>query len=459
MRPRPTLSRHMLPARVMWLASPTHSFGKSMRRTCWIRLASHGLSPEPCRRGRRRSGARPEIQLGAFAMPRWDWQPGATRGRRLPHPSEVPRRIRYRPCRTLVFPPAGWDARRAIARSSRPPSAQLELEWIHGYEIGLCGMVSANLCCVAAATPGEPRAERRLVFAAAAVIVVFDLGGLLDTEPTKDDGGDGDGLPTPPTSQRYFRGHDDNVTCVTLNATGTLGVSGQVGARPVVLVWDVVTLEQTHAFGRGFYQAGIAVLFFSPDDALVAAVGSDVNHTLGVWRLETRGEGVAVGALRLGEKTAETLDRAAVYGGCWMARKGFALNRGVPLGDESEKVEDTFVTVGYGKHVRFWELQQPDEARVARVDRHRRRTSRIASCDCIPRWPTKPNCRSRRRYESSPDACCPLTEPPLNGHTYDAGVGMTTNCRCLAQFLTDAFPLPPLPPLPPRTDASGDPGV
>ena len=306
--------------------------------------------------------ARPEIQLGAFAMPRWDWQPGATRGRRLPHPSEVPRRIRYRPCRTLVFPPAGWDARRAIARSSRPPSAQLELEWIHGYEIGLCGMVSANLCCVAAATPGEPRAERRLVFAAAAVIVVFDLGGLLDTEPTKDDGGDGDGLPTPPTSQRYFRGHDDNVTCVTLNATGTLGVSGQVGARPVVLVWDVVTLEQTHAFGRGFYQAGIAVLFFSPDDALVAAVGSDVNHTLGVWRLETRGEGVAVGALRLGEKTAETLDRAAVYGGCWMARKGFALNRGVPLGDESEKVEDTFVTVGYGKHVRFWELQQPDEA-------------------------------------------------------------------------------------------------
>ena len=131
-----------------------------------------------------------------------------------------------------------------------------------------------------------------------------------------------------------------------------------------MLVWDADSLRVLHAFGGGFYSAGLAVLFFSPDDALVVAVGMDTDHSLGVWRLDEGGGG---GALRLGEKKAETLDRAAVYGGCWMERKRPPREPGeddaayeARCGRSEDR--DTFATVGYGKHVKFWELQQPDEA-------------------------------------------------------------------------------------------------
>ena len=45
-------------------------------------------------------------------------------------------------------------------------------------------------------------------------------------------------------TQTFFTGHDDDCTCIALDSTGRFAVSGQVGKKPYMCVWDTTTTEQ-----------------------------------------------------------------------------------------------------------------------------------------------------------------------------------------------------------------------
>lgn len=66
--------------------------------------------------------------------------------------------------------------------------------------------------------------------------------------------------------------HTDDVTC--LDVWEHLVVSGQMGSRPSILVWDSKTMEIRAVF-RGVLSVGVSNICISNDGRKLAAVGMD----------------------------------------------------------------------------------------------------------------------------------------------------------------------------------------
>ena len=157
-------------------------------------------------------------------------------------------KILYPQCRKGVFTPSGWDGA-AARRSCKPPDADMELTWVHGY---------ARDCLA-----------NNLFYAADGTIVYFTaaLGVVYDKEAH---------------SQRFFTGHDDDVKCLTMSTGRNLCASGQVGKYPYVCVWDPATCEEKKRLKHPAVR-GVAAVGFCRDAKLLASVGMDNNHTIFVW--------------------------------------------------------------------------------------------------------------------------------------------------------------------------------
>jgi microtubule-associated protein-like 6 len=52
-------------------------------------------------------------------------------------------------------------------------------------------------------------------------------------------------------SQTFFRGHDDDITCLAVAPDRRVVASGQLGKDPCVLVWDSVDLTQLQRLQHG----------------------------------------------------------------------------------------------------------------------------------------------------------------------------------------------------------------
>ena len=118
--------------------------------------------------------------------------------------------VKYYPCRTPVYPPAGSD-RDGHAPASAPRES-LELEWVHGYA-GLRNTAN-NLECLADGTA---------VYYTAGVGVVYDAAA---------------------HAQRFFVGHDDDVTCLALDSSRDYVATGQVGREAWVCVWQASSMQE-----------------------------------------------------------------------------------------------------------------------------------------------------------------------------------------------------------------------
>ena len=157
-------------------------------------------------------------------------------------------RLRYKTSRTLVQPPIGWrkpELTRAVKKSAQPPKKGLALDRCFGFTADAPG---PNLCLC------KPRGKPSIVYLSAACAVVQDLG----SEKT----------------QKVFRGHTDDATCVCTDKTGTLGATGQCASTdmsPYVCVWDVSTCHELRRFGGdgSISRMACAIAFFD-DDVFVA---------------------------------------------------------------------------------------------------------------------------------------------------------------------------------------------
>lgn len=94
---------------------------------------------------------------------------------------------------------------------------------------------------------------------------------------------------TDPHQQHFLRGHDAEISAVTVSRSGHLVASGQEGSRRAkdhespVLVWDYV--NRTELYQLDGLKMGVEVLAFSPDERFLAASSKDAK--LYVWDMQT----------------------------------------------------------------------------------------------------------------------------------------------------------------------------
>jgi len=261
--------------------------------------------------------------------------------------AKVPRRIVYKmgtqKCLTAVQPPSLWDAKRDMRKSGKPPPIGLELEHVHGYCSHRNGRhVGRTLHFCKFKEDAERVDNHQVVFYAAATAVVMDPVTL---------------------EQRFFRGHTNDITCLTVDRTGTFIATGQqaAGREPFVCIWQATrepgrdntvqvaevglirtaeaepdkvhkpyVSKQGHLFATEpkkkvasefavFYEHAIAAVEFSFDSRLMAACGEDENHTVALWNWRT-GKLLAKSVTAKTPKQAELDSNQAMYDIVWGGR-------------------------------------------------------------------------------------------------------------------------------------------
>ncbi|GBP33928.1 Echinoderm microtubule-associated protein-like 1 [Eumeta japonica] len=140
-------------------------------------------------------------------------------------------------------------------RVAPPPAAKLKLEWVHGYRGKDC---RSNLYLL-------PTGE--LAYFVAAVVVLFNVEE---------------------QSQRHYAAHSAEVRCLAVHPNRLMLASGQAaeaGGRPLVRVWDAVSLSTLAVLSGPQLRRSVACVGFSRGDngTLLACVDDAPDHALSVW--------------------------------------------------------------------------------------------------------------------------------------------------------------------------------
>jgi len=195
----------------------------------------------------------------------------------------------------------------------KPPRVSLELEWIYGYR---CHDARNNL---------HYNAQGDAVYHTAAVGVVLKRKA---EEAAAFGGG------APRFEQAYHTGHTDDVLCLALSPCRRFAATGEVGARPVVRVWDAGSGEHLATL-KGGHTRGVLAVAFGPDGASLASVGQDKDHSLAVWH-----------------------DSGGAWSGPQLAASGKGSTNKVLFVEWLHSDEGGFqLATGGVKHLSFWSLQ------------------------------------------------------------------------------------------------------
>ena len=293
----------------------------------------------------------------------------------------------YPHCRTPVFPPDGFDQTH-VARGGVLPDCTLELDHVHGCGPGLVDRTApVPVFCVAPRAgespdgkardpertgngPGiDPDATEECVYYAAGVCVVQTLRdprAVLAERAAENRARDElaarrkrqymagvDMDPVPPKSwdrsrcQRHFRGHVDDVRCLTVHEGSRRCASGEMGVQPRAIVWRV-DAESTEAplavlkHPKGA-RAVICVGFNSDCSRLVTVCGDD-GHTVSMW--DWNSGPLLNPSLPGGTRAGTKLWQARGYQSTPPAVRGAMFTP-----DLTDK--DAMITFG-SKHIKFW---------------------------------------------------------------------------------------------------------
>ncbi|RHY34592.1 hypothetical protein DYB32_000807, partial [Aphanomyces invadans] len=84
-----------------------------------------------------------------------------------------------------------------------------------------------------------------------------------------------------PHNQVFLRGHDANITCLTMSPTGRYLASGQAGSNADILVWDYASRQLL--FRLSEHDFGINAVAFSHDEKLLVSVGNERDARIFLW--------------------------------------------------------------------------------------------------------------------------------------------------------------------------------
>lgn len=87
-------------------------------------------------------------------------------------------------------------------------------------------------------------------------------------------------------TQRHFIKHTDDVTAIAFSPDRKLIVTGEIGPRPAIHLWDGITMTLIKTVAHKLTK-GIQSLSFSPSGKSFAAVAIDPDHTVAAFNAET----------------------------------------------------------------------------------------------------------------------------------------------------------------------------
>jgi hypothetical protein len=220
--------------------------------------------------------------------------------------------------------------------SAAAPTAQLDLQWVHGYTSASAGAkntrISSNLFY---------NADKCAVYPAAALGVLLNTAAKGDVTHDAAGGGAGagggshhggkgrnhhrggaaDSAAAAATSkshykQSYFVGHDDDILCLAISKDRRFIATGQVASKSSrgkgsVIVWDAL---QSRMLCRmdGCHQRAVTSLAFNPEGTQLVSVGQDDSNTHTLWA------DLGGGWSRVQQVASAKGDKAPVRRGCML---------------------------------------------------------------------------------------------------------------------------------------------
>ena len=166
-------------------------------------------------------------------------------------------RLAYMPCAPSIFAPDGY-LREPDALS--PSMEALELDFAYGMRAH----------DVRNAVFYTNRGE--VVYPCGAMAVVHNRDSNTQRFLVSDPAGE---AITGPTSE---------VVSVARHPIGSIFATGEVGRNPRIIVWSSDDVKKPKAVLHGFFKKAVVSITFSRDGNLLAAVGADDDHSVGVYR-------------------------------------------------------------------------------------------------------------------------------------------------------------------------------
>ena len=163
------------------------------------------------------------------------------------------------------------------------PKVEPELEWIFGasFQTG-----RDNL---------RYSASGDIIYHSAAVGIVLndstEEGAAHSSENTNGDRNGGN-YSRNPYKQRFFREHDDDITCLDVDPNGRYVATGQVQSsksrkmKPCVKIWDAESCRPICTLGE-FHKRAVSSVAFSADGKWCGSVGKDENNSVALWGSRT----------------------------------------------------------------------------------------------------------------------------------------------------------------------------
>ena len=155
--------------------------------------------------------------------------------------------IKYKPCRSTVYPPSGFVLEKHKELLDLPDES-LVLDYVYGYSVRSC--LGTSLFCTF---------DGRLVYPASAVIVIHSVRI---------------------NRQDHFLNHEDEITALAMHPNGRIFASGETGFKPRVFVWDAGSLEgdMVKVIGSPMYMqersVSVAALQFSNDGKYLVGIST-----------------------------------------------------------------------------------------------------------------------------------------------------------------------------------------
>jgi WD40 repeat protein len=243
--------------------------------------------------------------------------------------------IKYRHCRQAITVPTFWPeiAQRACKRSSEKPDVWLQLEHVFGYN-------------------GPKNIQPNVFFTKSKEVLYYTsaVGILYDAEAN---------------TQRFYIGHEDEISCMALHPDLDTVATGGTGAVPKIQFWSASTMKAPEAVEQEDpsnpkkhelpLMAGdqyVLCMAFSPDGKLLLTVSANEDHTIRIWDWVTKK------MIENGETKGNKGEAPQVYGAVWNPYR---------KGELAEMHHFDFVTFGK-RHLTFWVFEPGGEPVLAKKD-------------------------------------------------------------------------------------------